>query len=310
MRHLLGQGWKVRALTRNPDSKSARELRDLRAELVRGDFDDRASLKQALDGIYGVFMPSFQVNMRATPEIEIKYGIALLEAAKDAGVRHFVYISEIGADKNTDIPYLESKRQIESHIRELGLPATIVRHAFFVDWLVSSMGSTLWRGLEKGLKQNQTIQVISLDDLGAFAAFVFNDSKQFIGREIEIAGDEASLEQMSQAYRRVKGTELKSTWLPYWLLTRMGNLESSFNICPCKSLAQILRPCGRSTPTSGTLKMDCVPRNQCQLHLHLERIENHENILEYRRCIADPCRRRLVPARDQRLTRKYYVGSD
>jgi len=222
LRHLLANGWKVRALTRNPDSKSAQELRDLGAELVHGDFDDRASLKQALDGIYGVFMPSFQVNMRVTPEIEIKYGIALLEAAKDAGVRHFVYTSEIGADKNTDIPYLESKRQIESHIRELGLPATIVRHAFFVDWLVSSMRSILWCGLEKGLKQNQTIQVISLDDLGAFAAFIFNDSKQFIGREIEIAGDEASLEQMSQAYQRVKGTELKSTWLPYWLITRMG----------------------------------------------------------------------------------------
>jgi uncharacterized protein YbjT (DUF2867 family) len=223
LRHLLDQGWKVRALTRNPDSKSAGELRDLGAELVRGDFDDRTSLDHALDGVYGVFMPSIQVNMRVTPETEIKFGIALIKAAKDAGVRHFVYASEMGANSNIDLEYLVSKGRIESRIRELGLPATILRHAFFVEWLTGSFAPIVWRGLKKGLKQGQTIQVISLDDIGAFVAFVFNDPKRFIGQEIEIAGDEASLEQISQAYRRVKGADLKSTWVPYWLITRMGN---------------------------------------------------------------------------------------
>jgi len=234
LRHLLADGWKVRALTRNPDSKSARELRDLGAELVRGDFDDRKSLDQALNGVYGVFMPSFQVNMRVTPEIEIKYGIALLEAAKDAGVRHFVYTSEIGADKNTDIPYLASKGLIESRIHELGLPATILRHAFFVEWLAGSFAPIMWRGLEKGLKQDQTIQVISLDDVGAFAAFVFNDPKRFIGQEIEIAGDETSLDQIAQTYRHVKGADLKPTWIPYWLLTRMGQFGKLIQHLPAQ----------------------------------------------------------------------------
>ena len=222
LRHLLTDERKVRALTRNPDSKSAREIMNLGAELVRGDFDDRTSLDQALNGVYGVFMPSIQVNMLVTPEMEIKYGKALLEAAKDAGVRHFVYASEIDANTNMALEYLAGKGQIESRIHELGLPATILRHAFFVEWLAGSFAPIVWRGLEKGLKQGQTIQVISLDDLGAFAAFVFNDPKRFIGQEIEIAGDEASLEQISQSYRRVKGAELKSTCLPYWLLARMG----------------------------------------------------------------------------------------
>jgi len=96
LRHLLNQGWKV-----------------------RGDFDDRTSLDRALEGIYGVFMPSFQVNLRVTPEIEIKYELALIEAAKNAGVRNFVYTSETGANKNTGLGYLESKGQIESYIREI-----------------------------------------------------------------------------------------------------------------------------------------------------------------------------------------------
>lgn len=223
LRHLLEQGWKVRALTRNPDSKPARELQNLGAELAQGDFNDRASLDSAMVGIYGVFMPSIQVNMRVKGETEIKYGMALIEAAQAAGVRHFVYASEMDANKNMDLAYLASKGRIEARIHELELPSTILRHAFFLEWLEGSFASTIWRGLEKGLKPNQTIQVISLDDVGAFAAFVFNDPKRFIGQEIEIAGDEVSLEQISQAYRRVKGTDLKSTWMPYGLLVRMGD---------------------------------------------------------------------------------------
>ena len=222
LHHLLDQGWKVRALTRNPGSKQAGELRGFGAELVQGDFGDRPSLDRALAGIYGVFMPSIQVNMRVTGETETKYGFALVEAAQAAGVRHFVYASEMDANRHMNLEYLSSKGRIESRIHELGLPATILRHAFFMEWLTGRFAPAVWRGLEKGLKPDQIIQVMSLDDIGAFAAFVFNDPKRFIGQEIEIAGDEASLEQIAQAYRSVNGQDLKPAWMPYGLLMRMG----------------------------------------------------------------------------------------
>jgi uncharacterized protein YbjT (DUF2867 family) len=222
LRHLLAEGWSVRALTRNLDSQTAQELRSLGAELVRGDYGDGASLVQALDGAYGVFMPSVQVNMRVNAETEIQYGTALIEAAKDAGIRHFVYASEMDANTNRDLDYLASKGKIESCIRESGLPATILRHAFFVEWLEGSFAPIVARGLAKGLGQDQTIQVISLDDVGAFTAMVFNDPQRFIGQEIEVAGDEASLQQIAQIYRSVKQKDLKPTRMPYWLITRMG----------------------------------------------------------------------------------------
>ena len=173
-------------------------------------------------GIYGVFMPSFQVNMLVPPEIEMKYGIARAEVAKDAGVRHFVCASEKDANRNTGLTYLASKGRIESRIQELGLPATILRHAFFVEWLTGRSGPAVWRGLEKGLKPDQALQVISLDDIGAFAALVFNYPKRFIGQEIEIAGDEASLEQIAQAHRNFNGQDPKPAWMPAGLLVRMG----------------------------------------------------------------------------------------
>lgn len=75
LRHLRGQGWKVRALTRYPDSERARALLDLGVEVVRGNYDDRMSLDRALEGVYGVFLPSLQQNLRVSPKKETEYGM-------------------------------------------------------------------------------------------------------------------------------------------------------------------------------------------------------------------------------------------
>jgi uncharacterized protein YbjT (DUF2867 family) len=46
----------VRALTRNPDSATAKEFAARGAETVRMDLDDEASLRAAFDGAYGAFV--------------------------------------------------------------------------------------------------------------------------------------------------------------------------------------------------------------------------------------------------------------
>jgi uncharacterized protein YbjT (DUF2867 family) len=234
LRHLLREGWKVRALTRNPESRAARELSDLGAELVRADFNDQASLKPAFAGVYGVFLPSVQVNLRVPPETEIRHGSALVEAAKEAGVRHLVYASEMGANENAELEFLASKGKIESLIRRLALPATILRHAFFIEWLAGSFEPIVWRGLKKGLGHDRSIQVVALDDIGAFTALVFSDPERFIGREIEIAGDDVSRDEISQAYQRVRGAEPKATLLPYWVITRIGQFGKFIRHLPAQ----------------------------------------------------------------------------
>src|SRR5215210_280539 len=51
-------------------------------------------------------------------------GAALADAAQAARVEHFVYSSVGSAERHTGLSHFESKRQIEDHIRDLGLPAT------------------------------------------------------------------------------------------------------------------------------------------------------------------------------------------
>jgi uncharacterized protein YbjT (DUF2867 family) len=84
-------------------------LKQLGAELIIADFNDRASLDRAVQGVYGVF--SIQ-DFSDGVEVEMQQGKALADAAKAAGVQHFVYSSVGSAERNTGIPHFDSKCQI------------------------------------------------------------------------------------------------------------------------------------------------------------------------------------------------------
>src|SRR6516165_7272337 len=55
IRHMLPNGWKLRALTRNPNGYAAKQLSGQGVEIVQGDLEDPASLEQAAHGVYGIF---------------------------------------------------------------------------------------------------------------------------------------------------------------------------------------------------------------------------------------------------------------
>ena len=90
-RSLLGRGIGVRALTRDPEKPEAKELVDLGAEVASGDLEDRSSIERVLDGVHGVF--SVQQSWETGVEGEVRQGVLLADAAKAAGVDHYVYSS-------------------------------------------------------------------------------------------------------------------------------------------------------------------------------------------------------------------------
>ncbi len=142
--HLISAGFPVRALVRDPNKPRATELADKGANLAEGDLDDPASLGRALEGVYGVF--SVQNFFQAGYEGEIRQGTSLADAAKAAGVSHFVYSSVGSAHRDTGISHFESKRRVEGHVRSLGMPYTIVRPVFFMHNVVrDARADPRWR---------------------------------------------------------------------------------------------------------------------------------------------------------------------
>ncbi|WP_423227512.1 NmrA family NAD(P)-binding protein [Paenibacillus filicis] len=109
------------------------KLSQLGVELVGGDMNDLSSLEAAMQGIYGVFSvllpdwsPSFESNAK-----EKRIGKAVADAAHKANIQHFVY-SSVG-DAEAQSSFRDAKWEIEQHIQSLGIPATILRPATFME---------------------------------------------------------------------------------------------------------------------------------------------------------------------------------
>ena len=186
--HLLNRGWTVRGLTRNPNSAKAQKLTAAGVEVIQGDLDDRASLDAALQGVYGVY--SFP-NMSLGIEGEVRQGKLMADAAKAAGVEHFVQGSVGGVERNSGVPHFESKWQVEEYVRSLGLPATFLRPVFFMDnfnWKREQVLNGTFVSL--GMASNKPLQLIAADDIGVFAALAFESPQEYIGLGLELAGDE------------------------------------------------------------------------------------------------------------------------
>ena len=170
---MLSKGWKLRALTRDRGSYAAQDLTCKGLEVVEGDLEDSTSLEHAARGVYGIF--SVQDFWQVGTRREVQQGKNLADAAKKAGVEHFVYSSVGGADRNSGIEHWESKWEIEKHIRKLGLPATILRPvAFMENYYIDQVEIGILKGkLMDPIRGDKPYQTIATEDIGAFAALAF-----------------------------------------------------------------------------------------------------------------------------------------
>ncbi|WP_283134492.1 NmrA/HSCARG family protein [Rhizohabitans arisaemae] len=210
--HLLAAGWPVRALVRDPDSPAAQALQAQGADLRIGDFDDVESLVKAADGAHGIFAVT---TNDLDVEREVRRGRALADTAKAAGVAHLVFTSVGGAERDTKVPFWESKWEIEQYIHSLGLPATVLRPVRFMEnhAYAGPVGGIVDGELLHFFPPESPVQLIAVTDIGAFAALAFTHPQEYLGQSIELAGDELTplqaVDLVSQAvghaitYRRV-----------------------------------------------------------------------------------------------------------
>jgi uncharacterized protein YbjT (DUF2867 family) len=165
-RLLLQKKHKVYALTRNTQSASAKDLRNKGANIVKGDLDDSDSLERAVKDVESVFLMGtpFEDGI----EGEIRRVKLMADVAKENKVEHLVYSSVANADKKTGIPHFESKYKVEQHIKNLGIPHTIIGPTFFMENLLGP-------GLEQGqlalpLSSSTILQQSALENIGVLSS--------------------------------------------------------------------------------------------------------------------------------------------
>lgn len=139
-RRAINEGYKVRCLVRS--LKKAAFLKEWGAELVVGDLCYPRTLEKALEGVTGVIDAA---TSRPTDSLSIKQvdwdgKVALIQAAKAAGIERFIFFSILDAQKHPNVPLMEIKRCTEIFLTESGLNYTILRLAGFMQGLIGQYG--------------------------------------------------------------------------------------------------------------------------------------------------------------------------
>jgi len=211
-RKLLSDGWKVRALTRDVNKPAAEDLAVLGAQIVPGDMENRSELEAAFQGAYGVF----SVQNFWLPDVgyegEIRQGKNVADAAKAAGVQHLVYSSVGDAHRGAGQKHFDSKWVVEQYIHTLGVPYTILRPVSFMEnynWSRAQILNGTYAG--RGLRPEKGVQMIAVEDIAFFAAQAFAHPKDYLGRTIELAGDELTEAQTAQVFSKVIGRPVTLT---------------------------------------------------------------------------------------------------
>ncbi|KAI9881667.1 MAG: hypothetical protein M1823_006622, partial [Watsoniomyces obsoletus] len=131
-------------------------------------------------------------------------GCALIDAALENGVEHFVFTSvDRGgngrSDENpTEIGHFISKHNVEKHLREKtqegkgGMTWTILRPVAFMDNLTPGFFAKLFAVMWLGLGEETKLQLVSVTDIGMFAAKALGgfDKEEYKNQAIGLAGDE------------------------------------------------------------------------------------------------------------------------
>ncbi|GAB2639445.1 NmrA/HSCARG family protein [Nocardia goodfellowii] len=221
-RQLLERGWEVKAFVRDPEAPAARALRKAGAELPVGDLDDIGSVRAAMTGAYGVFMMlTMMEGVHITAEgvaAEERRGKTVVDLAAELGIRHFVYSSLKGAGEDSGVEYYAAKEAIESYIGDSGLPATILRPVFFMDnFNTFNRPMRTERGdilVNLAVRPDIPMELISVHDIGAFAAVAFDHPAEYLGRTVPLSGDRLTPPQIAEVFGRITELPAHSNQIP------------------------------------------------------------------------------------------------
>ncbi|TKX23500.1 hypothetical protein C1H76_4570 [Elsinoe australis] len=218
----------ILAVTRNPESASAQKLttKASNVKVIKGDMNDVPGLfsaaKAVHSNIWGVFSVQVPMGKGQTVESEEAQGKAMVDEALKQGVKQFVYTSvDRGGDASfsnpTDVPHFLSKHRIEHHLvdktKGTDMRYTILRPTAFMENFAPGFFSKVFGAAWKvQLPQTQGMQLVSVQDVGHFAALAFRNPQNFRDRGISLAGDEPTFAQADRAFKSKAGIPMPETY--------------------------------------------------------------------------------------------------
>jgi uncharacterized protein YbjT (DUF2867 family) len=211
----------LRALTRaiDLDRPALARLHHAGVELVEADLDDEASLTAAFAGVAAVYCHATAGDSEKPDPRAVERAQRLAQAAKQAQIRHFVYNSAGGAERNSGIPHIEQKYQIEQLLKQAGLPLTLLRACLFMEefWKSYTRPAILKGSFPFSVQPDRPLHLITTQDMGRVAAYVMQHPARYVGQAIELAGDVLTPRQMAAEFSQAQGRPVVHKEVPAWI---------------------------------------------------------------------------------------------
>jgi len=212
----------VRAITRDPDSAKARELRKLGAEVVAADLSDLKSLENAFSGAYGAFLVSFFWN-HTDAETDLQHIKNMAIAAKNTDLQHVVYSTledtrefypagDLSSDGKYRASHMDVKGEGNQFFIDLGVPTTLLLTLFYWENFLNPgtrplryngiptlafppMGDKMWPG-------------IAVEDIGKSVYGLFKKGKEYIGKKVGISGGHLTGSEYAEGLSKALGEKI------------------------------------------------------------------------------------------------------
>ena len=182
------------------------DLQERGVTVVRGDYDDRPSLRKAFDGADRLlFVSGSEVGQRV-PQHQ-----AVVDAAADAGVGLVAYTSAPKA-ATSDMILAREHRATEQALIRSGLPYVFLRNGWYIENYTGNLPVILEHGLIGAAGDGLISAAARADFAGAAAAVVAGEGHE--NRVYELGGTPFTLTQLAAEISRLSGREVRYTNLP------------------------------------------------------------------------------------------------
>src|SRR3954468_6036927 len=157
---LVNRGADVRALVRDPSKANF----SAGVDVVQGDLLDVDSLRHAMSGVSTLFL------LNAVVPDEFTQALIALNVARSAGIERIVYLSVIHSDVYVNVPHFAGKFGVERMIEQMGMHATILRPAYFIQNDLTIKDVITGYGVYPMPVGNKGLAMIDVRDIAEIAA--------------------------------------------------------------------------------------------------------------------------------------------
>ncbi len=211
-RRLLAENKPVRVLARS--MSNYQPLAEAGAQVVFGDLKQRPSLDKVCQGLDTVITTATATSRGGEDTfqtVDLEGNSSLVDAAKAAGVKQFIFVSLLQADPNSSIPLFHAKGVTEEHLRASGLPYTILAPNGYMEKMIANVvGTPAMMGIPVtivggGLRKHS---FISMGDVAAFVVASIGNPAA-INQKLFLGGPQPlSFRDAAAIYERVLGRQV------------------------------------------------------------------------------------------------------